>query len=205
MLHCCQTPKRKRLQSSVVLMEGSGWGALCKSWCTYACTCTHINTHKQHGSDTSEAGKREREKQTVKQRPQCKIIPEKDQIVKWKSEQRQSGRQKRDSNRRYTEGRDRKPRSVADYDKAMSLIFCPSCRDSQEQLQWQGSVPLLHSQSRSIINGTENQGRSCRACWPAHAGATGGGGEGGGIHWGKWLEKERRGHVVGFISTPVHA
>lgn len=72
-----------------------------------------------------------------------------------------------------------KPRSDADYDKAMSLIFCPSYRGSQEQLQWQRSirsaVPLLHSPSRSIINDTEKQGRSCWARCPAHAGATGGG------------------------------
>lgn len=149
----------------VVLMEGSGWRALCKSWCTYVCTCTH----KQHSSDK---GGKKRVKQTL----QCKII------IKWKSEQRKK-RKKKESVQRDTEGRgDRKPRSVADYDKAMSLIFCPSCRGSQEQLQWQGSirsaVPLLHSPSRSIINDTEKQGRSCRARCPAHAGATGGG-EGG--------------------------
>ena len=84
----------------------------------------------------------------------------------------------------------REPRSVVDYDKAMGLIFCPSCRGSQEQLQWQGSIrsaaPLLRSPSRSIINDTEKQGRSCRARCPAHAGASGG---------GRWVRHTLRGTV----------
>ena len=96
-----------------------------------------------------------------------------------RAEQRMRQTQKKAG--RGTEGwKDRQPRSVADYDKAITLIFCPSCCGSQEQLQWQGSIcsaiPLLHSPSRSITNDTEKQGRSCRARFPAHAGATGGGG-----------------------------
>lgn len=87
------------------------------------------------------------------------------------------------TNKNKEEGKQREPGSTADYDKAIGLIFCPSCCGSQEQLQWQGSIrsaiPLLHSLSRSIINDTEKQKRSSRARCPAHAGATGGGGGGG--------------------------
>lgn len=84
------------------------------------------------------------------------------------------------TNKNKEEGKQREPGSTADYDKAIGLIFCPSCCGSQEQLQWQGSIrsaiPLLHSLSRSIINDTERQKRSSRARCPAHAGATGGDG-----------------------------
>ena len=89
------------------------------------------------------------------------------------SERSERSRQKRKARGETERGRgDRKPRSAADYDKAISLIFCPSCRGSQEQLQWQGNirsaVPLLQSPSRSITNDMEKQGRSCRARCPAH-------------------------------------
>lgn len=96
----------------------------------------------------------------------------------------QSADENRNTNKNKEEEKQREPGSTADYDKAIGLIFCPSCCGSQEQLQWQGSIrsaiPLLHSLSRSIINDTEKQKRSSWARCPAHAGATGGGGGVGG-------------------------
>lgn len=141
----------------------------------------HIYLNKQHGSGAWQESDR-CVQNLAKQSLQCKIIPEKDTDHQMKT---------RTSTTKTACGEaHREPRSVADYDKAMGLIFCPSCRGSQEQLQLQGSIrsaaPLLRSPSRSIINDTEKQGRSCRARCPAHAGASGG---------GRWVRHTLRGAV----------
>lgn len=111
--------------------------SFCRGWCMYACTCT------QHGSDGA--------KYWVNQTLKHKNIPEEDKIIKWEPEY----------------GHKKKKRKRAETMRKV-LIFCPSCCGSQEQLQWQGSIrsaiPLLHSPSRSIINDTEKQERSSRAC-----------------------------------------
>lgn len=98
-----------------------------------------------------------------------------------------------------------KPGSAADHDKAIGLIFCPSCCGSQEQLQWQGSIhaaiPLLRSPSRSIINDTEKQERSSRAGCPAHAGATRGAG---GWEGREGKARQQRGEKDKLLAPLIH-
>lgn len=82
------------------------------------------------------------------------------------------------------------PGSGVHWDKAIGQIFCPSCRGSEAQLLWQGSIrsaiSLLHSQRRSITNDMEKQEKILTG-W---AGATGGDGtEGGGGHVGSLIDQ----------------
>lgn len=74
-------------------------------------------------------------------------------------------------------------------DKAIGLIFCPSCRGSEAQLAWQGSIRsailLLHSQRQSITNDMEKQGKLL-AGW---VGAAGGDGTEGGGHVGSLTDQ----------------
>lgn len=83
----------------------------------------------------------------------------------------------------------RGPGSGVHWDKAIGLIFCPSCRGSEAQLAWQGSVrpaiSLLHSQRRSITNDMEEQGKM-PAGW---AGSTGGDGTEAGGHVASWIDQ----------------
>lgn len=80
------------------------------------------------------------------------------------------------------------PGSGVHRDKAIGLIFRPSCRGSEAQLPWQGSIRSaispLHSQRRSITNDMEKQGKIL-AGW---AGATGGDGTEGGGHVGSLIQ-----------------
>lgn len=163
----------------IVVMTGSGWGARCVS-CAHVFAHAHQHVHtRKHTNNMAQVLKKSCKGRERKNREETEA-----QNNTWERSNHQikiraqGKRQTKKKASRDTEGwGGQKPRSVADYDIAISLIFCPSCRGSQEQLQWQGSIcsaiPLLHSQSRSIINDTEKQGRSCRARCPAHAGPTG--------------------------------
>lgn len=88
----------------------------------------------------------------------------------------------------------KKTQSGVHRDKAIGRIFCPSCRGSEEQLhQWGcicAAILLLHSQSRSITNDMEKQGKPLTGLLP-------------GTDWGPGRGQDRRGRTCWLINRPA--